>query len=587
MAVPGISLVAGRDRLPAGAGTAALDTVRFADDYRTETLLDADDVFVGWSGYPSYPLTRLETGDWHLFLEGCLYDRPAAKRERELARVAEWVARGEDENLDGWLQTCDGDFVLVAVGKPSGDAFVLTDSFARLPLYRTSVGGADVVSRELGVLRSLTAGDPFPVDRLAVAQTLLFGYQLGDRTLFDGVERLPPATRLRLGGERSRVYRHDFGSRAYANEPTEQNARRLARQFVDACERRSRAGPVVVSLSGGLDSRAAAAGFAVAGADVRAVTFDRVDADTGTEVRVAREVADALNVPWESYRVDGSAAAENWLLDAKRGMNSLDVAFVVDFLDRLVDDYGRGVTLVTGDGGDKALPDLTPPRSFRDVDDVAGHLIADDAVLDPSDAAAAAGVDEGRLLDSVVERLRGYPEGRPEDRYVHFYVRERGINWLNEGEDRNRYFCWSVSPFYALPFFLEAMNCPAEQKARSTLYRAFLQALSPRLERIEYADFGAEPDSTRYVLKRAAYEEAGRYPRLKSSLLGLMRDGSAGDEVRRRLRTLLATRPVDDALDPEAVRRILDEGVPAAGAYDLLTVARVADTVVPSGERGT
>lgn len=587
--MPGVSVVVGRDALPAGAVADALETARFADDYRVETLLDCGGTVVGWSGYDAYPLTRHETDDWALFLEGKLYAPPAADRAAELVRVAEWVAGGEDEDLDGWIRTCDGDFLLVAVEKSSGEAFVLTDAFARLPVYRARVGGAAVVSREMGVVRSLAAaaGEPVGADRLGVAQTLLFGYRLGDRTLFDGVECLPPATRLRVGGRRTRVFRHDFGSHRYAGDPVQSNARLLAGRFLDACERRAGDGPVVVSLSGGLDSRAVLAGCTAAGVDARAATFDRAGGATGDDVRAARDVAAVLGRPWQSYRVAATAAAEDWLLETKHGMNSLGTAFVVDFLDRLVEDRGRDLTLLTGDGGDKALPDLSPPGSFRDVHDLTDRVVRGEAVVDPADAAAAAGVAESRLRDSVARRLAGYPERSPGDRYVHFSVRERGINWLNHGEDRNRYFCWCTTPFYGLPFFDDAMNCPPVQKAHGGLYRAFLNEIGTGVERVEYADFGAAPTSPVYTLKRAAYEEVARYPRLKTVLLDAVRNGDADEEVRRRLRTLLATTSLDAALDPEVVERLLDGGsLSGGGAYDALTIARVAGAL-PTADDGT
>jgi asparagine synthase (glutamine-hydrolysing) len=582
--VPGLSVVAGRSSLPDDAVDAAFDAALFGDDYRYETLYDGDDVLVGWTGYPSYPLARHETDRWHVFLDGALYDLPADEAGDVLAGVADRLATDE-EWLASWLRSRDGEFVLVAVDRTTEETYLLTDAFARLPTYRASVGGADVASRELGLLLTLArrAGTHPPIDRLAVAQTLLFGYRLGDRTLFEGVSHLPPATRLRLRGDRTRVFQHDFGTRRDTDRSVEENARRLARRFVVACENRAAGGPVVVSLSGGLDSRAVAAGYAGVDVPAMAATFDPVGSDASAEVRAAERVAEVVGLPWERYRVASRAEHERWLVDAMRGMNSLGTARVVDFLAELVDDHGRGVTLVTGDGGDKALPDMTPPRSFDDADGLADHIVSANAVMAPPDAAAAAGVDESRLRASVTERVRGYPEQSVDDRHAHFLVRERGVNWLNHGEDRNRYFCWSVSPFYAPSFFLDAMACPPEQKRRGRLYRAFLEALEPGVERVEYADFGAAPDSLEYAFKRFAYDRVGRFPRLKAALLDRLRDRSPDEEAVRRLRTTLAT--CDRAAAALSVGDVLQaidaDRVPGAAAYDLLTIAAAARRSVP------
>ncbi|MFB6079803.1 MAG: asparagine synthase-related protein [Haloferacaceae archaeon] len=589
--MPGLSVIDGRGSLPPDAVDAAFDAVRFDDDYARETLYDGDEVLVGWTGYPAYPGDRLKTDRWHLFLDGALYDRSL---DDDGERVADWLAAGDDDELASWLRSRDGAFVLVAVDRATEETHVLTDAFARLPTYRASIRGADVVSRELALVGTLAreTGTDRPVDRLGVAQTLLFGYRLGDRTLYKGVSHLPPAARVRLGGARERVFRYDFGTRTRADRSVRENARRLARQFAVACENRARGGPVVVSLSGGLDSRAAAAGYATLDVPTRAATFDPITSDASGELRVAERVARAVGLPWKRYRVTSRAEHEAWLVETMQGMNSVGMAPVVDFLDALVDDHGRGVTLVTGDGGDKALPDLTPPRSFGDLDALVDHLVAAHAVMTPADAAAAAGVDEDALVASVAERIRSYPESAPGDRYAHFAVRERAVNWLNHGEDRNRYFCWSASPFYAAPFFLDAMNCPPEQKRRGRLYRAFLRQLSPGIERIEHADFGASPDSVEYALKRFVYEQSGRYPRLKEALLGTVRSRAPSEETVRRLRTTLATdERVTDVLSADAVGRALDaERVPDIAAYDLLTIAAVAGRsapLVPTTETGT
>jgi asparagine synthase (glutamine-hydrolysing) len=68
-------------------------------------------------------------------------------------------------------------------------------------------------------------------------------------------------------------------------------------------------------------------------------------------------------------------------------------------------------------------------------------------------------------------------------------IYERAFKWLFEGEDRNRFYFWTVAPFYSAVFFQYAMKCPQKQKADFELYREFFRILSPSLASIENANW--------------------------------------------------------------------------------------------------
>ena len=87
----------------------------------------------------------------------------------------------------------------------------------------------------------------------------------------------------------------------------------------------------------------------------------------------------------------------------------------------------------------------------------------------------ASPADVAELRDHV----SSYPERDFVQKYVHFVTCERIFKWLTEGEDRNRCFFWSATPYSSFEFFESAMRCPDEQKSYYGLYREFLLQLSP------------------------------------------------------------------------------------------------------------
>ncbi|WP_129116673.1 asparagine synthase-related protein [Halegenticoccus tardaugens] len=589
--MPGLSIVRGGDDVATGTIDDALDAVTFLDGYRVDEHVRDAGTMVAHTGYDAYPVRAVEGEGWTAVLEGYVHD--TADPEREVRSVVRWLRAGDTEKLRSWLREGDKEFLLAVADHDAGEVTVLTDVLGRFPTYSVTIDGTTVVSRELKFVRRMVdaLGDPVSLDRLAVAQQLLFGYTLGTRTPFEGVEQLPPGARIDVedGIEVDRVYRHDFEGHEHADRSSAENAEALASRFLDACRRRSNvAGQNVVSLSGGLDSRAVAAGFARTDLPAVAATFQRVSnpepVNTGEvsstpaiagemgsdesafademsdDAEIAEEVAAKLGIPWTLYQVSDSARVRSQLLDMKQGTNYLEMAFILEFFERLQADHGS-LTYLTGDGGDKVLADLTAGRPVGTDGTLAHHLVETNSIFPPEEAARIAGIDTQRLLGSVRERVRSYPESDHDAKHVHFLIRERGMNWLTHGEDRNRYYFPSLSPFYAWPVFEYAMNCPPEQKQRRGLYREFLSMLSPEIADVEYANFGASLSSLEYRVKHRLYDELTRFPSLKRLVVSQVRRKQKGrrEELRdpEPVRALLAA-DGDSGLNPRGVESVLE-----------------------------
>jgi asparagine synthase (glutamine-hydrolysing) len=508
----------------------SLDSLHHLDTYTHETVQFDSDVFLGYTRHPGYPVTVVETDESVLSLEGYLYDvdRP---RER-LRSLAPEVFDPASEEVARFVRETDGEFVVSAVDRRSGAVAVLNDAFGRLPVYYGGRRDGVVASREPRFVVDNRTDEGF--DQMGLAQYLLFGYTLGTRTLWNGVERLAGGTHLVADAEgetsRARHYEFDFGSTEHADRSVEENARALASLFADACDRRAPDGPqTVLSLSGGLDSRAVVGGFFARDVPFAAATFARGDGSTGGDAEIAERVARAADLDWTKYALDplGTDEVER-LLGLKEGLNQVKMGFILDFFERLVDDYGHRSTYVTGDGGDKALPDLTPSVDIGSLDEFVSYACAKNGVFSPSQVAALTGVDERALRDEVASVVSTYPEDDWADRYVHFLVTGRGRNWLFEGEDRNRGYFWSTSPFYGREFFEYAMNVPADQKSGYRLYREFLDELWPPAAGFEHADFGVALDSPMYGVIQRGLDLIDGHPRLER----LVKTAHSGDVTR-------------------------------------------------------
>lgn len=97
---------------------------------------------------------------------------------------------------------------------------------------------------------------------------------------------------------------------------------------------------------------------------------------------------------------------------------------------------------------------------------------------------------------------------------MHFLIYERGFKWLFEGEDRNRFYFWSVTPFYSIPFFNYAMNCSDNNKSHYALYREFLLKLSPSASMIDNARYRCPITSNKFKIIHFIMNVALRHPNL-------------------------------------------------------------------------
>jgi len=234
--------------------------------------------------------------------------------------------------------------VAVLVDRAAGAAVVVTDRHGRLPLYRRRTGAQEIVSRDLAF--AARAGETAPLRADGITEFLTFGYPLGDGTLFEGVTRVEPASVIRVpGGATTRSHPpYDFAAQD-DDADADATASAIAVALVQACRLRARdRQTVLVSLSGGIDSRMVAGALATAGAHAQAVTHGALDAATAGDVAIAKAVAARLGMPWELHPLETPTGAHvERLLALKAGANYLGMTPVVPVLETLRRRHGSDV----------------------------------------------------------------------------------------------------------------------------------------------------------------------------------------------------------------------------------------------------
>jgi asparagine synthase (glutamine-hydrolysing) len=516
-----------------------------------------------------YPVFSWETEDLLVHLEGRIYHPEAPQLTKQLSDLSHLIFTQKIDprsHLARWLLRTDGDFLLVIIHKSDGGIAVINDVFGRLPTYVHLRDGCLILSRDLRrVTQALGAAD---FDRMALAQYLLLGFSLGKRSWFAGIEYLEPASLVSIAPAQASIKvtkLHEFNleGEEHRNQSLTENARNLASRFREACLLRAAGdGTRVVSLSGGLDSRAVAAGLRREEIPFTAATFLNSQHTNTADARVASRVAEVLGVEWQLFQLrppQGTDLVQ--LLDLKSGANNLRMSFILPFFHQLLEKFSPRITYFTGDGGGDALGISCPYRRVGTPQALLEYIIERYQIWPLDEVAALTRLPVQDIKAELAEHLASYPETTPDRKYKHFFCLEVATKMYHEGEDRNRHFFWSVTPFYSLEFFHYALNCPDRDKQGYRLYREFLAQLHPAVGGIDYADWQAPLSSQKFSLFYQAKNLTRRRPNLIRRLRGIL---GRYDMVGPRSNILgclreqtLACAPLNQYLDPRSLARVL------------------------------
>jgi asparagine synthase (glutamine-hydrolysing) len=469
----------------------------------------------------------------------------------------------------------DGDFILVVLDKSTNDLFLLNDVLGRLPLYYYEDQTGIILSREFQFVSKMIGIKNNKFDKMAMAQYLLLGFVLGKRTFLNNVQRVEPATLIKISKGKinlDKLYSFNFENKRYLDDDVKKSAKNLASLFCEACENRvGSSNKNIVSLSGGFDSRSILACFHKNKTPCHAVTYavpgwNSVMGNSSEEI-ISEQITSQLNVEWHNYGLfDPTTDDTSLLLRTKHGSSYLGYSFMIPFLETLRKKYGSEMTFFTGDGGDMTLPHLLPLNKFYNLDDLVAHIInRAGGMFTLSEVSEIVGIAENEILHEMKNIVSIYPEKNLGQKFVHFIIYEDAFKCIFEIEDMNRFFFWSVSPFYSVPFFNYVMNCNDSIKSHAALHRQFLSELSPTVAAIKSADCDCSIISKKYKLYHFIILLTYRYPILKNILKTLKNfktdtnSGSHLDVVDRLYKQLNTCKSISDYLSRTKIERILSQ----------------------------
>ena len=601
--MPGFGLAADRNGLDQQLATRiARASASMCHDarYAVREVASSAHVHLSFVAYPEYPV-QVEVQDaTTLLIEGMVYSQPPPIVP-DLCRLLSESATPEATAaaISDIAAASDGDFVIVAITAPPHHAvFISSDVLGRLPVFWSFDSGRLLVSREPKFIRVLCGGKR--PDRLGVAQSLVFGFPWGDRTTSEGVFRLPPGAVLcwKIDGD---LPPQVLNQRPWAADKREwtggfqECTARLSTELIASTARRAAltGDRNVVSLSGGMDSRAVAGSLHRAGIRAVARTFVYGRQYGDREAGIAARIAELCGFPHAVVRLsEPPLATANRLIRMTDGRNSGAMAYADEYLSEIVSEHGSGAVLWTGEGGDLVMPERRPHQRIGSDDNLIGLMFDRAAAFTSEQIGAIFGFSPGFMAEQLRHFVDTFPESDQADRYLRM-VWEYQRQAYFDGEDRNRCYLWVVAPFYGRPCFELALGAPSTWKKRRRLYGHLIRRIHERLVDVPVSNtglrIGAPFDRARQHLRdlvqghrwletlhtrwRGAVQRRSRRPgeELTSALTRLLEDSSA----------------VSAMVSIKASKALVSNGLSASQSWLLYTLLLNASETAPEVSPGT
>lgn len=216
-----------------------------------------------------------------------------------------------------YLESLDSAFVILVADRSRQRLWLVNDRMATVPVHYAS-GPAGFAFAPEGKAVLALLDQPPVLDATGALEFLAMGHAVGSRTLLETVHLLEPASRLTVNLDSGKASVSRYWDLRFAPDPSlgslpEATAALLA-ALKQSLEQSMSDAPADfgVLLTGGYDSRVALALLVKAGhVPGRALTWGIRDDIPLSDVPVARQIAQAFDVPFQYLRYDGESLVNN------------------------------------------------------------------------------------------------------------------------------------------------------------------------------------------------------------------------------------------------------------------------------------
>lgn len=584
----------------------AAETMLLDNRYQVSDIYSSQHLTLFFTAYAQYPRQIFEPDNFLILVEGHVYSQATDLLEQELGDLAQVLSDGGEnrfEDVARWQWDADGEFIVLIIDKRN-DAFSLfNDSQAFLPLFQSSDGTGFYLSRERKFV--VEASQRRSIDRTALAESLAYNLNIGNRTLSEGVTQVHSCS-LFYRDEKSEGVKEKILNEWNWSEWVDpgpkigEYAQSLVDTYLSATRRRLAATgdlKTVLALSGGLDSRAALAALRSLNADFSAETCIGNEKINAVDADVARKLVEVLTCDWRLYELPPVQLSDVLrIVRSQEGSTDAVMAGGYHGYNRIRGEFGDAGVLVTGDGGYLMRRPVEPPARLQSVEDLCDDTMGRVILFDAEIVERLLRMPSGKLRQLAIESLLSYPESDLKAKYARFSFIDRPCHYVKSGMDRTRFQFWLYAPLFATDMVKLIRCVPGNYKAGYELYQEFLKRLDPASLKVAYANIGSRLGSKRAELVKLVKSFVTSRPRLYRMALRLHSRQQLKGYANPQLEELLVTEAlkselVAECFDLKVVRELLNRKMPRLHFFKLatmlLSVAQIERGPLPIRSKAT
>ncbi len=481
--------------------------------FETIDLYQNPYIIVKFTGYSQYPRTIIDTDDYLIFIEGCIYNKSDDSIQDDLKKFAKQffsTARTYDyTEMTRWLLSCDGEFIVLIISKSTSEIVLFNDSLGRLPLYYKTTDDYLFISREPKLIISTL--NLKTVDKMGIAECLIFGFNLGGRTMIKDIMRFQPASFVRFSRREKRLeikvlYQWDFTDRADPDVNFDKCASELESSLVTATRNRveklSELYPVL-ALSGGLDSRVIMLALNESQIKYSAYTSLNPERTNRVDVEVSRDLVNLIPCDWRVYQHKPISIDDyKQIAYNQESGSSVYMVVALDGYRQVQQEFGHDIALFTGDLGGNVMNELSADAQLTTMRNIYHTITNIFRIFKVEDACSLLGINQSDFFETFSSVFNDFPETDFNWKYAHFIMLGRGFRFTMEGEDRSRFFFWLQAPFWGTDVLRSMINIPDKLKKHQALFIHYFKSLDKDALKIKYANTGLLIDSKRAFIFR-------------------------------------------------------------------------------------
>jgi hypothetical protein len=442
--------------------------------------------------YEGYPFSIWQTEDQIIVLEGMIYNQPKDDIETHLKAISQCFYDNGDYNqlVSAFVESADGDFIVEIWDNHKKRLLLFNDYWGRLPLYYYYLHGNCGISREIKNLLSFAPEIEF--NKTSLVEFLFFEFPLGNKTLFNNIYRLGPASMIIIDVKENDIvlkvpktvdYTFDL-KKSFANRSGSIEV--LKELFLQSVQSRVQTLEVdefqiAADLSGGFDSRTVLAGLEKFTHDV---TYCTQTLDASDQRKWGQAVFEVMGSPGKfvtanpdhSYEIEklGDFVFQyDCLANFSIGINSRQV--VVALLDLLPGKSARFMGFGASDFIRKPI-NVFRKSLIYGID----HGFYFYSNISLPDVCSLVGVSYNDYHRELEEYLKSFPEKTSEGQLRRMYFEYHNY-YINAAEDYCCRYIWTVCPLWGTKFVRAIIERIPLDWTGFRYFTNFMKALDPRL----------------------------------------------------------------------------------------------------------